>query len=84
MSTADQTDLRTLVLEALADLAPEADLAALDPDEDFRDQLDLDSIDLLNLVVAVHDATGVDVPERDYPKMTTLTGAVAYLAAHAI
>ena len=74
-------EIRALVLEALAGVAPEADLAHLDPREDLREQLEIDSMDLLNLVIAVHERTGVEIPEADYPRLATLDSAVAYLAA---
>jgi len=74
-------EIRALVLDALAGVAPEADLAHLDPREDLREQLEIDSMDLLNLVIAVHERTGVEIPEADYPRLATLDSAVAYLAA---
>lgn len=74
-------ELRAVVLRALGDVAPEADLTGLDPRVSFREQLDLDSMDVLNFVTALHDALGVDVPESKYPKVATLEGAVEYLAA---
>lgn len=74
-------ELRATVLHALGDIAPEADLDTLVPDVPLRDQLDLDSMDLLNVVVAVHEATGVDIPESDYPLLATLDGCVEYLDA---
>jgi acyl carrier protein len=77
--TADE--LRTAVLRALGDIAPEADVATLRPDLAFREQLDLDSMDMLNFVVALHDALGVDIPEADYPKLATLDACVEYLAS---
>jgi len=76
-----EDEIRSLVLEALAEVAPEADLASLDPREDLREQLEIDSMDLLNLVIGVHERTGVEIPEADYPKLVTLDSAVAYLAA---
>ena len=76
-----EDEIRSLVLEALAAIAPEADLGSLDPREDLREQLEIDSMDLLNLVIGVHERTGVEIPEADYPKLVTLDSAVAYLAA---
>lgn len=70
---------RALLLEVLGEIAPEADAADVDPSEDLRDELDLDSMDMLNLVTAVEERLGISVPERDYPRMNTLDGAVAYL-----
>ena len=74
-------DLRAVVLRALGDIAPEADLASLRPDVAFRDQLDLDSMDILNFVVGLHEALGVEIPEADYPKLATLDACVEYLAS---
>jgi acyl carrier protein len=73
-------DLRTLLLDVLSDVAPETDPAAVDPTEDLRDELDLDSMDELNMITKVSERLGIDVPEDDYPKLRTLDGAVAYLA----
>jgi acyl carrier protein len=64
---------------ALSDVAPEADLAHLDPGARLRDQLDLDSVDFLNFVVGVHARLGVDIPEADYPRLSTWDGCLSYL-----
>jgi len=74
-------EIRTVVLRALGEIAPEADLASVAPDIGLRDQLDLDSMDILNFVVGLHAALGVEIPESDYPKLATLDGCVDYLAA---
>ncbi len=79
----NQQELRDIVITALTEVAPEVDPAAIDPDEDLVEQLDIDSMDFLNVVVAVHERTGIEIPERDYPKLSTLDGAVAYLVAAA-
>jgi acyl carrier protein len=71
--------IRATVLRVLGDIAPEADLATVKVDVPFRDQLDLDSMDLLNVLVGLHSALGVDIPEADYPKLTTLESCVDYL-----
>lgn len=72
-------DVAATVLRALGDIAPEADLGSIKPDVDFRDQLDLDSMDVLNFVIALHAALGVEIPEADYPKLATLEGCVDYV-----
>ncbi|HEX6199355.1 MAG TPA: acyl carrier protein [Thermoanaerobaculia bacterium] len=77
----EEPEIRRTVLTALGAVAPEADLATLDPEEPIRDQLDLDSMDFLNFVVSLHERLEVDVPEADYRKLATVDGAVAYLAA---
>jgi acyl carrier protein len=58
-----------------------ADLASLKPDVDLREQLDLDSTDILNVVVGLHAALGVEIPEADCPRFATLDGGVEYLTA---
>ncbi|MGE5697268.1 MAG: acyl carrier protein [Candidatus Sericytochromatia bacterium] len=77
--TADQAQIKATILRELARIAPEAELATLAPDVDFRDQLDIDSFDFLNLIIRLHEALNVDVPEADYPKLATLDGAIVYL-----
>jgi acyl carrier protein len=77
--TAD--DLRKTIVDALLRIAPEIDPTSIAPGASFRDQLDLDSMDFLNFVLALHDRLGVDIPEIDYPRLDTLDGAVAYLAS---
>ena len=69
-----------LLADLLRRIAPEVDLAEVDPDALIQDELDLDSMDFLNLVTALHDQTGIDVPERDYPQLATVGGFVAYVA----
>jgi acyl carrier protein len=76
----NETAIRALVGELLAGIAPEADLAAVGDDEDLRAALDLDSMDFLNFVVALHERTGHPIPEADYPQLHTLRGLVAYLS----
>ncbi|MBI4003004.1 MAG: acyl carrier protein [Nitrospira defluvii] len=72
---------RNLVLRLLNDIAPEADLTSLRPDLSFRDQLDLDSMDFLNFVVALHKEFQIEIPESDYPQYMTLNGCLAQLSA---
>lgn len=76
----DHATATSLILAAVAEVAPEADLASLDPTADLTEQLELDSMDFLNVVVAVNEATGVEIPERDYPELSTLDRFAAYLA----
>jgi len=76
------TEIKVLVLRVLGDIAPEAELDQIDPTVDLREQVDLDSMDILNLMIGIHEATGVDIPEADYPRMASLNGCVAYLRSH--
>ena len=74
----NESEIKALVAEVLGGIAPEADLGTIGDDEDMRLALDLDSMDFLNMVVGLHERTGVDVPESDYPKLFTLAGIVDY------
>jgi acyl carrier protein len=75
----NEQELRDIVIGALTEVAPDIDPAGIDPEANLAEQLDVDSIDFLNVVVAVHEQTGIEIPERDYPKLATLDDAVAYL-----
>ena len=78
----NELQARAVIERVLARIAPEVDLAGIDPTESMTDQLAIDSMDQLNLVVGVHEETGIDIPERDYPKLATLEGFVGYLTGH--
>jgi acyl carrier protein len=75
-------DIRKVVQGELNNIAPEVDVATIDPAMDLREAFDIDSMDFLNFITAIHHRLGVNIPELDYPKLVTLDGAVAYLAAH--
>ena len=79
----NDTEARAAIASALAGIAPEVDLAVIDPSARLRDEIDLDSLDFLNLVQALHDSTGIDIPEADYPHVESLTELTQYLVAHA-
>ncbi len=74
-------DIRKVLQEELNNIAPEVDMASVDPAADLREAIDIDSMDFLNFVIAVHRRLGVDIPEIDYPKLVTLNGAFAYINA---
>jgi len=74
-------EVRAAMLRVLGEIAPEADLAALRPNVPFRDQLDVDSMDLLNFVIGLHEALGVEIPEADYARVATPDACVDYLLA---
>ena len=75
-----EAEIRALVIAELGNIAPETDASAIDPTADLRETLDIDSLDFLNFVTAVHKKLGVAVPESDYAKLFTIKGAVAYFA----
>jgi acyl carrier protein len=74
-------DIRKVIQEELNNIAPEADIASVDPAADLREAIDIDSMDFLNFIIAIHRRLGVDIPEIDYPKLGTLNGAFAYIDA---
>ena len=74
--------IRKVVQEELNNIAPEVDLASIAPTADLREALDIDSLDFLNFVTAIHHRLGVEIPELDYPKLVTLDGAIAYIEAN--
>jgi acyl carrier protein len=71
-------EIKAMVLRELKNIAPEFE-SEIDPAIDLREQIDLDSMDILNLMIAIHEATRVDIPEADYPQMSSLNGCVSYL-----
>ena len=75
-------EIRKAVQEELNNIAPEVDMATVDPAADLREAIDIDSMDFLTFITAIHDRLGIDIPEIDYPKLVTLDGAVGYIAAH--
>lgn len=75
-----QEQIRMAVLAIVKRLAPEIDPATIIADKPLRTQIDLDSMDWLNVLAAIHEKLGVDIPETDYGKVQTLDGIVAYLA----
>lgn len=75
-----EEELRRVVLEEIAAIAPDAALDGLSPTADLREALDLDSIDILNLLIALHRRLGVEIPDADAIRLVTLAGAAEYLA----
>jgi acyl carrier protein len=74
-----QDPLQQTVLDALTAVAPEIDPGTLDPDVNFRDQFELDSVDYLNFVLDLEKRLGIHVPELDYPRLSCLSGCLSYL-----
>jgi acyl carrier protein len=75
----DRTEIRKVVLEELKRIAPEVEEGELRPDRLLREQVDLDSMDWLNFLVALHERLKVEIPESDYARLATLDQVVGYL-----
>lgn len=76
-----RAEIRKAVIEGLSNIAPETDPGGIGDAADMREALDIDSMDFLNFVIALHKRLEVAIPEVDYPKLLTIAGAVEYLAA---
>jgi acyl carrier protein len=73
--------IRAEVIAVLKSIAPEVEESELDPARPLREQIDLDSMDWLNVIVALHERLQVEIPEADYAKLTTLDAVIAYVNA---
>jgi acyl carrier protein len=74
------TDIHDVVFKILGRIAPEADPDDLQPDENVREALDIDSFDYLSFIIALNEELGVDIPESDYGQLDTMDHIVNYLA----
>ncbi len=74
----NRDELRSAILDALTGIAPEIDAAALAPAKPLRDQVDLDSADWLNFLLALHARLGIDIPDVDAARLTTLEKVIDY------
>ena len=72
-------EIRAKVLEVLGEIAPEADLLSIKPEVPFRDQIDIDSMDYLNFVIALDERFQAGIPETEYTKFVTLDACVREL-----
>ena len=72
-------EIREIIYNIIKDIAPDEDLSNLDDTKAIRDQIELDSMDFLDIVLELRKRYKVDVPEEDYPKLATINGCVEYL-----
>jgi acyl carrier protein len=75
----NEAEIRQAFLEELIKIAPDIDAASVGPDDHLQNDLEIDSMDFLNLIAALHKRLGVDIPEAHYSRITTLNLATAYL-----
>ena len=73
-------EIREEILDILSDIAPDEDLSQLDDEKRFREQLELDSMDFLDIVMELRKQYRIQIPEEDYPNLTTMAGTVQYLS----
>ncbi len=72
-------DIREEVLDILHDIAPDEDLSQLNDEESFRDQMELDSMDFLDIVMELRKRHRIQIPEEDYPQLASMKSTVTYL-----
>ena len=72
-------EIREEVLDILSDIAPDEDMSNLDDDTAFRDQLELDSMDFLDIVMELRKRYRVQIPEEDYEHLASMSSTVRYL-----
>ena len=72
-------EIRDVVLEIIKDIDEDADFDNLDADKPLRDQLDLDSMDFLDIVMELRKRYKLQIPEEEYPELTSLNSCVNYL-----
>ncbi len=74
-----KADIREEVLDILKDIAPDEDLSQLKDDESFREQMELDSMDFLDIVMELRKRHRIQIPEDDYVNLRSMDSTVAYL-----
>jgi acyl carrier protein len=72
-------EISMVIVDIIKDIDEEADFEGLDPDKPLRDQLELDSMDFLDIVMELRKRYKLQIPEDDYPRLATLNSCVAYL-----
>lgn len=74
-----KADIREEVLDILKDIAPDEDLSQLKDDQSFREQMELDSMDFLDIVMELRKRHRIQIPEDDYVNLRSMDSTVAYL-----
>ncbi len=72
-------EIKQAVIDIISEVLPDDDCSQLEPEKDLREQLDLDSMDFLDIVMELRKQYGVEVPEEDYPQLASLQSSVDYL-----
>jgi acyl carrier protein len=78
-ATLSREDVKKIVLHIISEIAPDEDVSNVKPEVRLRDQLELDSMDFLDIVMELRKKHGIEVPEADYPKLATLDSCADYL-----
>lgn len=73
-------EIAQIIIDIISDINPDADCSAIDPDVSLREQMDLDSMDFLDIVMELRKQYDINIPEADYPQLATLNSCIAYLS----
>jgi acyl carrier protein len=76
------SQIRAIIVEVIGQILPDEDLSKLKGDVRIRDQVEMDSMDFLDIVMELRKRYGIEVAEEDYMRLATLDSAVAYLEPH--
>ncbi len=72
-------EIKNVIVEIIQDIDEDADVSTLKSDQALRDQLDLDSMDFLDIVMELRKRYKIQIPEADYPHLASLDSCAAYL-----
>lgn len=75
----NEDEIKKLVFQLLKQIAPDTEPSTLKPDENIRETLDIDSFDSLQFLVSLNEKSGIEIPEQDYGKITTMKTLVNYI-----
>ena len=73
-------EIQQAILDILSDIAPDEDLSGLDDAKPFRDQIELDSMDFLDIVMELRKRYRIQIPEEEYPALASMASSVEYLS----
>jgi acyl carrier protein len=76
--------IKETIFRIMGEIAPDADFDDLEPHENMRKALDIDSYDFLNFIIGLNDELGVEIPEADYGQLVTLSDIITYLSAQIV
>ena len=74
-----EDEIKNIVFQLLKQIAPDTEPSTLKPDENIRETLDIDSFDSLQFLVSLNEKLGIEIPEQDYGKITTLKSLFNYI-----
>jgi acyl carrier protein len=72
-------EVRKAIVNILSDIAPDEDIGSIRDEESLRDQIDLDSMDFLDIVMELRKRFNIEVPEKDYEHLATMASCISYL-----